>query len=63
MMKTTDLQVCKSAAGYYIGILYWDYDFQYNIPYSRESLEYYTTKEDAEKALAYRSFTPTDVGV
>lgn len=38
--------VCRSGAGYYIG--YWCDQCG---PYSRESLDYYKTEEDAEDAL------------
>jgi len=41
-----ELQVLKSAAGYYIGTL--DED---GMPYSRESVTYWRTCEEAEAAL------------
>lgn len=49
------LTILKSMAGYYIGRTYWDDEFEFEGPYSRES-EYYPTAEDAEAALDQRSF-------
>lgn len=49
---TLKLQVLHSHAGFYIGTL--DED---DTPFSRESEEYFQTKEDAEKALATDSWT------
>jgi len=49
---TLKLQVLHSHAGFYIGTL--DED---GMPFSRESNEYFRTKEDAEKALATESWT------
>lgn len=46
------LKVLHSHAGFYIGTL--DED---GAPFSRESEEYFRTKEDAEKALATESWT------
>lgn len=49
----SELQVCNSGAGYYIGRMGWVEDKKlggYQEPYSRES-EYYPTREVAEKAL------------
>lgn len=46
------LQVLKSAAGFYIGT-YDDKDG----PVSRESAEYYATKEEASAALVSNTFT------
>lgn len=40
------LQVCKSAAGYYLGTL-----DGFGYPYSRESAEYWPTEAQAAKAL------------
>jgi len=47
-------QVLKSAAGYYIGT-----KCEYG-PISRESVEYYRTQEEAQKALDNQSFTQRD---
>lgn len=44
-----ELGVCRSAAGYYIGRLFYDFN-GYNEPGSRES-DYFSTKEGAEFAL------------
>jgi len=46
------LQVCKSAAGYYIGTI----DTETG-PVSRESEEYWSTKEEADKAMQENTFT------
>ena len=56
----TDLRVCKSANGFYIGRMCWTkYDGQGLLePYSRDSQEYYPTKEDAISALDLGTFTP-----
>lgn len=40
------LQVCRSAAGYYLGTL-----TEEGEPYSRESEEYWRSREEAERAL------------
>lgn len=45
------LMVCKSAAGFYIGTM------QNGEPMSRESVEYYATREKAEYALANDTWT------
>jgi hypothetical protein len=47
-----DVIVCKSAAGYYIGTL-----TEEGWPNSRESVEYYHTREEAQKALDEESYT------
>lgn len=46
-------QVLKSAAGYYIGYL----DSE-KFPYSRESVEYFATEEEAITALREGTWTP-----
>jgi hypothetical protein len=43
--------VLKSAAGYYIGALYWDEDLDGWYPWTQYSFCYYATEEDAKKAL------------
>ena len=48
----TELMVCQSGAGYYIGTLY------DGMPNSRDSVEYYPTYNDAEVALAKGTYTP-----
>ena len=59
--QISELKVLRSAAGYYIGEDYWDSDFQCWMPYSRRSMEYYKTYEEAQEALdkgtySYRSW-------
>jgi len=49
-MKLSQLQVCESANGYYIGRTSWDDEFGFEEPGTRES-EYFNTKKDAEDAL------------
>lgn len=49
--RPVPLEVCYSAAGFYLGT-YVD-----NEPYSRESAEYWTTREAAEAALAGGQWT------
>lgn len=46
------LRVLQSAAGFYIGT--WDDE---DGPFSRESAEYYSNKEDASAALNSNTFT------
>jgi len=50
----TDLQVCQSAAGYYVGTMYRNIDddgnLQFEEPGSRDS-GYYATEEEAQKYL------------
>ena len=55
----SDLQVMQSAAGFYIGRSYWDTEFGFEGPYSRES-GYYANKADAEADLAAQSFEVRD---
>jgi hypothetical protein len=59
--SVTELQVCKSANGYYIGTMCTvEYDgcCRQEEPYSRDSQEYYPTKEDAQYALDNDTYTP-----
>lgn len=46
----SELQVLQSAAGYFIGRLYWDEEFSFWDMGSRES-DYFPTQEAAHKAL------------
>ena len=46
----SEIKILKSAAGYYIGYLYFDTDMRVWLPYDRLS-NYYKTKEDASKEL------------
>ena len=48
-----DLIVCKSNAGYYIGTL----DDE-GFPNSRNSVEYFATREEAASALSSGAYTP-----
>lgn len=48
--QISELKVLKSAAGYYIGYLYYDQDMKGWFPYDRLS-GYYVTKEDALEDL------------
>lgn len=54
------LSVCKSAAGYYIGTMQLEIlpsGHEFMMPFSRESDEYFNTREEAEKALADGTWT------
>lgn len=51
-------QVLKSAAGYYIGDLYYDEEMGGYFPYSRDSQEYWATREEAQKALDTDNWSP-----
>ena len=57
--RVSNLKVMKSAAGYYIGRSYWDEEFGFDGPYSRES-GYYATAEDAQLDLEAQSFEVRD---
>ena len=48
----------KSGAGYYIGRGYTEPDLPFEQPYSRESQEYYPSKELAQQALDNDTWTP-----
>ena len=54
---TTELKVCKSNAGYYVGTEYYDEDCGMYLPNSRNSVEYYATYLDADTALSNGSYT------
>lgn len=45
------LKICKSSNGFYIGTL------DEGLPFTRESVEYWKTKEEAEQALASNNWT------
>ncbi len=51
-------QVLKSAAGYYIGDLYYDEEMKGYFPYSRDSQEYWATREEAQHALDNDLWSP-----
>lgn len=55
--RYTDLMVLHSHAGYYIGTMYRDPDLDCLVPGSRDSTEYYSTPEAAQKALSDKTFT------
>lgn len=42
------LQVLKSAAGYYVGHLYYDRDCECYFPFDRQSDGYFATREEAQ---------------
>lgn len=48
----SDLQIIKSAAGYYIGTLYTEKTYGFTVPGSRDSTSYFETLEEAGKYLA-----------
>lgn len=49
-------QVLKSAAGYYIGSLYYDEEMGGWFPEDRISMYYYGTREEAEQHLVNNTF-------
>lgn len=51
-------QVLKSAAGYYIGSLYYDEEMQGYYPYDRDSGCYWNTREEAEEAFISGIYPP-----
>jgi hypothetical protein len=55
----TALEICRSAAGYYIGRMGWEEDWGYAAPYTRES-GYYKTAEAAQQALDDGTFVVRD---
>ena len=57
--RVSDLKVMKSGAGYYIGRSYWDEEFGFDGPYSRES-GYYETAEYAQMELESGTFEVRD---
>lgn len=57
--RVSDLKVMQSGAGYYIGRSYWDEEFGFEGPYSRES-GYYATREAAQAELEEQTFTVRD---
>jgi len=46
-----NLQILQSAAGYYIGWLYYDDELKGWLPEARDSQRYWDTRDDAEFAL------------
>lgn len=57
--KVSDLQVMQSGAGWYIGRSYWDEEFEFEGPYSRES-GYYATEHEARVHLSEDSYEERD---
>jgi hypothetical protein len=53
----SDLGVYESGAGFYIGTMYYDPAEGFPQPGSRESMEYYRTREEAEEAFANGTWT------
>lgn len=51
------LQVLRSAAGYYLGELYYDPDFEHWMPWCRDS-DYFPTRLLAELALRTGNWIP-----
>lgn len=51
--KTLPLEVLRSGAGYYIGT----FDHDAHCPFSRESAEYFPSREEAEHALQSGDWT------
>lgn len=49
--ETRPLEVLRSAAGYYIGTQ------EDGMPYSRDSQEYFASREEAQEALEEGTFT------
>ncbi|MCW5631919.1 MAG: hypothetical protein KIT17_01150 [Rubrivivax sp.] len=49
--RQATLEVCRSAAGFYLGT-YVDHE-----PYSRESVEYWNTRKEAQDALVNGQWT------
>ena len=56
--EVTPLQVLRSANGFYIGRA--ETSTGYPMPYSRDSVEYFMRKEDAQIALDAASWTQRD---
>lgn len=57
--KKFRIRVLQSGGGYYIGTACENRDCsEYGMPYSRESLRYWQTREEAERALAGRFWIP-----
>ena len=54
-IEVSELQIMKSAAGYYIGKSYRESGFEG--PYSRNSEEYFKTPAEAHNALRTKNYT------
>ena len=55
--KLLTLGVYQSAAGYYLGTQYFDNEIGREVPYTRESIEYWSTKCQAEWAMLCGTWT------
>ena len=56
----SDIMVCQSNAGYYIGTLVYDFVMNSWLPYDRDSVEYYPDERAAQKALDNEDYTLRD---
>lgn len=60
LAEATGLQlpiiVMRSAAGYYLGTERFDDEMEMTTPYTRESIEYWPTKDQAEEAMTSGSW-------
>ena len=57
METISELRVCQSAAGFYVGRTFTEPDVPFEQPYSRDSAEYYPTRQLAQSALDNNSYT------
>lgn len=51
------VQVLKLAAGFYLGTKQLDEEIGMPVPFTRESIEYFDTQQEAEEALASGKWT------
>jgi|TARA_R110002020_G_C16106949_1_gene759190 hypothetical protein len=56
----SDIMVCQSNAGYYIGTLIYDFAMNYWLPHDRDSVEYYPDERTATQALENEEYTLRD---
>ena len=57
MGTISELRVCQSASGFYIGRTFTEPDVPFEQPYSRDSIEYYPTSQLAQLALDNNTYT------
>ena len=55
--RYTEVRILKSAAGWYLGTLYFEHEFDAWVPGSRDS-EYFRTEADAERFLEHVKKAP-----
>ena len=55
--KTIALGVHESAAGFYVGTRYFDATLGFEVPFTRESTEYWPTEKQAQTANATGAWT------